>query len=300
MERCSFFIENKALFGSFPTQETVELLENKGVRVFVDLTDSNEQKTEPYNTKYKYIKYPIEDWQIPQDWMSFAQLIIEISQIINDLKHDHLIYIHCRGGHGRSGMLVASILCYYYGLSPEDAIKQTSRCHSNRQIMREKWRRLGSPQGKKQKDFVRRFFRPLKFGRMDNEYSIGMNNNSDHSVDIPEVGTFSNANLAFQSFRSDNPEYIQKLLRGEFDPNCIKEQKNWEENKIQYMYKVLECKFRQNETLKFNLMNTGLRPLIKSSFDSFWGDGGNGHGKNIHGKLLIKLREQFLREEFHG
>ncbi len=300
MERCSYFIPGKALFGSFPTQETVDLLEKTGVRFFIDLTSSNEQKTVPYSTNYKYIKYPIEDRQIPQNWKSFAQLVVEITHVIVNLKLDQLVYIHCRGGHGRSGILVASILCHYYNISPDEAIRHTSRCHSNRPVMRDKWRKLGSPQGRKQKDFVHRFFRPLIFGSYDSGFTIGMSNMSDHSVSIPNVGIFPNATLAFQSFRCNEPKYIQKLLKGEFDPSYIQYDSNWEDRKVEYMGKVLEYKFRQHDELRKNLMNTGLRPLIKSSLDSFWGDGGNRQGRNIHGKLLDRLRLIFLYEDFHN
>ena len=46
MERCSYFIQNKALFGSFPTQEVVHILEELGVRCFIDLTNSDESKAQ--------------------------------------------------------------------------------------------------------------------------------------------------------------------------------------------------------------------------------------------------------------
>lgn len=302
MERCSYFIQDKALFGSFPSQETVLHLEEQGVRCFIDLTDSDESKTTPYVTKYKYIKYPIVDRKIPKDWKSFAQLVVKICQVIHTLGTGEKVYVHCKGGHGRSGIMVACIFCHYYGLNPDEALKQTSKCHSNRPEMREKWRKLGSPQGKRQKDFVHTFFRPLKFIRPESHgYTIGMHNMSSHPVTIPNVGTFPNAQLAFQYFRDPgNKEFVENLFRGKYCQNLLNEQnRDWEEHKVEYMYKVLQYKFEQHEELRRNLMNTGLRPLVKGSHDIYWGDGGNGQGKNIHGKLLNKLRSQFLLEEFH-
>lgn len=301
MERCSYFIEDKALFGSFPTQETVTLLENIGVRFFIDLTDSQECKIIPYSTKYRYIKYPIIDHHIPEDWKSFARFIITVSDIIHNLNKGEKIYIHCKGGHGRSGIVVASIFCYYYSLPSNEALYYTSKYHSNRIEMRDKWRRLGSPQRKCQKDFVYRFFHPLKFFSLEkSDYTIGMHNLSNYKVRIPNVGTFPNAQLAFQYYRSpNNKEYVQNLLQGKFKQELLTESnRDWEENKINYMYTVLEYKFRQHDNLRFNLINTGLRPIIKVSHDTFWGDGYNGSGKNIIGKLLNKLRTQFLVEDF--
>lgn len=303
MEKCSYFIPDKALFGSFPDQKTVEELEELGVRYFIDLTYDQEDKTIPYNTKYVYIKYPIKDRNIPEDWKSFAQLIIKIYHILNNLKNKEKIYINCRGGHGRSGILVACILCFYYDIQVEEALRQTSKYHSNRPVMKEKWRKLGSPQGKRQKDFVYRFFKPLKFNKTENNsFTTGLTNLSNHTVNIPDLGVFPNAHLAFQAYRDiNNKEYINNLIKGFFIPEHIQEHnRDWEENKIDYMYNVLKYKFSQHQDLRTNLINTGLRPLVKISQDSFWGDGYNGQGKNIHGKLLNKLRSEFLYEEFNN
>jgi len=302
MERCSYFIQDKALFGSFPTQEAVQVLEELGVRCFIDLTNTEETKTTPYNTKYKYIKYPIVDRKIPEDWKSFAQLVVKICQVIHNLDRDEKVYIHCKGGHGRSGILVACIFCHYYNLCPDEALKQTAKCHSNRPEMREKWRKLGSPQGKKQKDFVYRFFRSLKFSSPETTgYTMGMHNLSHHTVAIPEVGSFANAQLAFQYYRDpSNKQYVENLLNGKYCPELLNgNNRDWEEKKVEYMYKVLEIKFSEHADIRKNLLNTGLRPLVKMSHDTFWGDGGNGQGKNIQGKLLNKLRSKFLLDEFH-
>lgn len=303
MERCSYFIEDKALFGSFPTQQDVLFLEEMGVRCFVDLTRRDESKTTPYKTEYLYINYPIIDRKIPEDWKSFAKLVIRVCYIIRNLRQNEKIYVHCKGGHGRSGILVASIFCQYYGLSTEEALKQTAKCHARRPEMRDKWRKLGSPQGVRQKDFVHRFFRPLRFSKPEiGGYTIGMHNLSDYTVTIPNVGQFSNAQLAFQYFREpNNKEYVENLLKGKYCQELLTEHnRDWEENKINYMYKILEYKFTQHNVLRENLINTGLRPFVKLSHDAFWGDGGNGQGKNIQGKLLNKLRVKFLCEELYN
>ena len=52
MENYSYFIENKALFGSYPSQETIEILEKEGVRYFVDLTLSNLSRISVSNDIY--------------------------------------------------------------------------------------------------------------------------------------------------------------------------------------------------------------------------------------------------------
>lgn len=297
MQRCSFFIEGKALFGSFPTQSAVHELEEYGVRHFIDLTGFRERGTIPYTTKYKYIKYPIIDHKIPRDWRSFAQLIIEIGKIIDSLKYHEKIYVHCKGGHGRSGILVACLLCYYKHLIPNKALEKTSYYHSLRPEMREKWRKLGSPQNKEQKDFVRIFFKVLKYGKHpSNSYSSGFDNTSPHPVKT-DLGTFPNAHYAFQAYRDpDNQSYVKSLQEG-YDVFCKKQRTDWDSIKNNIMTNILESKFRSHENLKNRLMSTGLRSLVKFSRDSYWGNGSNGQGKNIHGKILMVLRERFLYED---
>ena len=67
---------------------------------------------------------------------------------------------------------------------------------------------------------------------------------------------------------------------------------DWEEVKEDIMFKALHAKFIQHEKLKQMLVGTKDRVLVeRSPYDSYWGDGGNGTGKNRLGILLMKLRD---------
>jgi len=300
MERCSFFIEGKALLGSYPTQEMVELLEKLGVRCFVNLTNRNERFTTPYVTKYKYLHYPIHDNSIPYDWKSFTQFIIEVCDIIRE--NEGLTYIHCRAGVFRSSTVTSIILAHYYGLTPDEAMSKITSYHMTRKL-KEKYK-TGPPYKARQKDFVYKFFRPLRYCNKDlnfnNSFSHYLNNFTNYEIMIPEVGTFPNAHYAFLAYKDiNNKEYIENLTKGIYIKGLIKnfDKLLWKYNRIQYMNKVLEYKFNQHPQLRQILMNTGLRPLIKLSKNSFWGNGLDGKGKNIHGRLLTGLRNLFLRED---
>ena len=165
MERSSYFIKNRALFGSFPEQEAVKELEDSGVRHFIDLTHATESKIVPYKTKYNYISFPITDHQIPRDIPKFAAFIVRIADIIFDLKNDNMVYVHCKGGHGRSGIVVASLLCHIFNLTSSQSLEHTTLCHSHRKSMREKWRKIGSPQTYQQKNFVHQLYKRINFYR---------------------------------------------------------------------------------------------------------------------------------------
>lgn len=162
MENCSYFLNNKAYFGSYPTQENIDILEEHGVRTFVDLTFSNESKITPYKTKYLYISFPIHDNLIPNDDSLFIKLIHRLCYIILNTSPEHKIYIHCKGGHGRSGIIVSCLVCILMNMNSYEAINYTSKCHNNRKNMRLKWRGIGSPQTKQQKMFVHRICSDLE------------------------------------------------------------------------------------------------------------------------------------------
>lgn len=306
MDTTSYFIKNKALFGSFPSQDTVEKLENIGVRYFVDLTFNGEKYIEKYSTKYTYIHYPITDRHVPTDWKSYSQFIILLSRIITHLKRlregdeeDHeKIYIHCRGGHGRSGVVVASLLCYLKNYTPDEALDKTSKYHNNRRVMRDKWRKIGSPQTSSQKYFIRRFFEPIHFYRAyKSGYTYGMSNFSLHTV-TTELGTFPTAEAAFQAYKCPtNAEYVSKQLSAK-TPFYSKQlgkkcqlRNDWYEVRDRIMLKVLRAKYEQHEDIRDSLLHTGLRPLVKrSNTDKYWGCGHDMTGINKMGVLLMKVR----------
>jgi len=74
--------------------------------------------------------------------------------------------------------------------------------------------------------------------------------------------------------------------------------KDWETAKDDIMREALRAKFTQNEELKQILLETGDAYLVEhTKNDSYWGDGGDGSGKNMLGKLLMELREQLKNEE---
>ena len=161
MDHTSCFIENTALFGGFPTQESVNILENEGVRYFLNLTRPNEKRIVSYITKYHYENYAIFDHSYPNDRISFGKLIVKYVNIIHNLQEGEKIYIHCRGGHGRSSMVAACLVCWYYKISPQEAMEKVAHYHSSRKIMAEKWRYTAAPQRKNQRNFVISFFKPV-------------------------------------------------------------------------------------------------------------------------------------------
>jgi ribA/ribD-fused uncharacterized protein len=73
--------------------------------------------------------------------------------------------------------------------------------------------------------------------------------------------------------------------------------RDWESVKEQVMLEALRAKFTQHDDLKAILLGTGDAVLVEhTANDNYWGDGGDGSGKNRLGLLLMQVREE-LRQE---
>jgi len=69
--------------------------------------------------------------------------------------------------------------------------------------------------------------------------------------------------------------------------------KDWEGVKDGIMLDALRAKFDQHADLKRVLLETGDRTLVeRTANDRYWGDGGDGSGRNRLGELLMLLRKE--------
>jgi len=71
---------------------------------------------------------------------------------------------------------------------------------------------------------------------------------------------------------------------------------DWEEVKDDVMRKVVRAKFTQHEELRKLLLDTGDAIIVEhTANDSYWGDGGDGSGKNMLGQILMEIRAELKR-----
>jgi ribA/ribD-fused uncharacterized protein len=69
--------------------------------------------------------------------------------------------------------------------------------------------------------------------------------------------------------------------------------RNWESVKDNVMREAILQKFTQHLDLKELLLSTGDAKLIEhTENDSYWGDGGDGSGKNKLGLILMEIRDK--------
>ncbi|MGL6072821.1 MAG: NADAR family protein [Fimbriiglobus sp.] len=105
----------------------------------------------------------------------------------------------------------------------------------------------------------------------------------------------------FQAMKFHDAEYREKI-RKEPKPmiaaNMGRDRKqklrvDWESVKDNIMRDAVRAKFTQHEDLKALLLSTGERPLVEhTANDSYWGDGGDGSGKNRLGLILMEIRAE--------
>jgi len=254
----------KALFGGYPTQEQVHLLETLGVKWFVDLTLGNEKRTKPYvvTNKDKYINYPIVDQHVPFNITSFVKFIKKLISVINGLTENDKLYIHCKGGHGRSGLVAATLLCAMDKISPKKAIEEITISHNQRYMMKRKWKKIGSPQTRDQCNFLHSLFESQN---IDNDPLLSLS--SKHPITFPcTTIIFKTVNDAVYYLMKTKEYYLMKT----------KERNNAFMQCVEF---ILDMKFEQHSDCKEYLLETGFKQL-KST-------------QNCAGTICIKLRNKY-------
>lgn len=111
---------------------------------------------------------------------------------------------------------------------------------------------------------------------------------------------YLNSEAAFQAHKLADPQ-ARKAFSA-LPPNAAKMQgrkaalrPDWEDVKLDVMYKVCKAKFTQNKTLGKKLIGTGSQELIEGNTwgDKIWGQV-NGEGENNLGKILMKIRAELM------
>jgi ribA/ribD-fused uncharacterized protein len=302
MKKYSCFFKDQGYFGNFPSQTDINYMESIGIHYFINLTCDNENLT-PYSVSNKSFKVdlPILDRKIPYDVFNFTLLILKSVYL---LKNNRKIFIHCKGGHGRSGILVACILKLYLNISPEKAIELTTKYHNEREGVREKWKKIGSPQTFSQKKFVHKIFQPFLFFKAYKiGTTVGLSNFSLHKIQN-EIGVFHSSEAMFQAYKNlSNKQYIKtlsKTVNPQIARNIGKKiyvPDNQIQKQLDNMKKILYMKCVQNKEVLMTVLKSGLRPFVQhTKTDRFWGDGGDGSGKNHLGQTWDKVRDDIYNQ----
>jgi ribA/ribD-fused uncharacterized protein len=143
--KTNWVIPNKLLVGCNPTNFTDKLY-NLGITHIISLQDEKGAHNYVQDKKSKYLNLPIPDRKIVDD-ETVIKYINSIQKIYD--KKRSKIYIHCKGGHGRTGTIVALLLCKLFPFSALESLSYTAIAHYTRWlygIKRKDEKILRSPQ----------------------------------------------------------------------------------------------------------------------------------------------------------
>lgn len=114
--------------------------------------------------QYEYAEIPLHG--VPSD----KQLVQLMTTLLRHLGGGRRLFIHCDGGHGRTGLVVAALLlCLYSNMDANFSLYFTQLTHNNRRVQDERTRAhvipVPSPDTSAQYSMVRRFASFMAFVR---------------------------------------------------------------------------------------------------------------------------------------
>ncbi|ABC30819.1 uncharacterized protein conserved in bacteria [Hahella chejuensis KCTC 2396] len=72
---------------------------------------------------------------------------------------------------------------------------------------------------------------------------------------------------------------------------------DWESVKLNIMREAILAKFTQHDALRERLLSTGSAKIVEhTDNDDYWGDGGDGSGQNMLGRILEEVRAQLSED----
>jgi len=118
----------------------------------------------------------------------------------------------------------------------------------------------------------------------------------------PHMGRNMTAEHIYQAGKATRPEDVEYIISASSPDDAkkrgreIKIRPDWDKVKLQVMESTLRQKFKDPE-LRHKLVSVSPEDLVEENWwgDTYWGVC-NGIGENQLGKLLLKLREEFIKE----
>lgn len=167
-DESNWVIPGKLLAGAFPGDDLRAILAT-GVTTFVCLQKEYDPTApealwrvsglRPYSHQVEhFVQFGIEDCNVVEDAavLDFAKGLALRLQTT-----DEVMYIHCWGGHGRTGTVVCLLLHLLYGLDADACLERCQILHDTRRIPIA----VRSPQTQKQRDQVTRIINDLLLPR---------------------------------------------------------------------------------------------------------------------------------------
>ena len=133
LANCYWVVPGKLLAGEYPggatpeaTRERLKRLTAAGIAAFIDLTEPGELKSS-YEAELPpgvlHRRCPVPDHGLPDERSQMAAILASLRQALDS---PGAVYLHCRAGIGRTGMVAGCFLAEQ-GLGGEDALEELNR-----------------------------------------------------------------------------------------------------------------------------------------------------------------------------
>lgn len=158
-EFASPLIHDRLYFGGAPDALMWEALERHNMTLIVNLLTETERRIFPYPVKksdtWQPLMWhlPVPDQQLPEKPDAFLNMVRRIVQYMRQHPRSK-VYVHCRGGHGRSPMMAGCILSALEGKVGAECIDAVSRAHWLRKRLSAKYYRQLCPVANRQRTFL--------------------------------------------------------------------------------------------------------------------------------------------------
>lgn len=113
-------LPGRLLAGPYPSAHNIQALREAGVGVVVDFTEEGELAPYSLEGGMRAVRKPIRDFSVPSE----AEMVDILDSIDSELEAGSVVYLHCRGGIGRSGTVAGCLLARHglpAGRPPETA-----------------------------------------------------------------------------------------------------------------------------------------------------------------------------------
>jgi len=158
----SYRVDERVWAGEYPVWEwdpgarmrQLRLFTDFGIDYFLDLTEKGEMP--PYALflpdNIGRCSFPIRNCSTPDN----VRRVVDLFRVIEDVlasRQDVKLYIHCVGGVGRTGMMVACYYIYFKGMAADEALAEMRRRFATHG--RSAW--MSAPETGAQVNFIREF-----------------------------------------------------------------------------------------------------------------------------------------------
>lgn len=121
---------------SLDTEDGLTAILNAGITTIVNLQTKQEnnaavaydRRALALKPQTQFRKQPIPDQEVTDDGL--VEHLVD--ELLGRLQEEEVLYLHCRGGHGRTGTICSILLGKMYGLSADEAMARYQRCHDAR------------------------------------------------------------------------------------------------------------------------------------------------------------------------